>query len=73
MGWTVLVHQDPKDPSYYWATVRELPGLVTEAKTLGELRRNVAEAIELYLPPDEAPADSSGPVVHTLEAAVIVQ
>ena len=33
----------------YWAEVPALPGCFTEAETLQELRRNLREAIELYL------------------------
>jgi predicted RNase H-like HicB family nuclease len=37
----------------YWAEVPALPGCFTQAETLAELRRNVREAVELYL--DAAP------------------
>lgn len=73
MPFTVLVHQDPSDPTYYWATVRELPGLVTQGNTLEELKENVADAIELYLSPDEPFHDRSGPVVAELEAEIVIQ
>ncbi len=33
----------------YWAEVPALPGCFTEAETLQELRRNLRDAIELYL------------------------
>lgn len=33
----------------YWAEVPALPGCFTEADTLAALRRNVREAIQLYL------------------------
>jgi predicted RNase H-like HicB family nuclease len=74
MPWTVLVHQDPKDKSYYWATVKELPGLVTQGDTMEELKKNVADAIECHLTGmAESISDHSGPVIKTLEAEVLVR
>ena len=33
----------------FWAEVPSLPGCVTQGETMGELRSNLHEAIELYL------------------------
>ena len=42
----------------YWAEVPALPGCVTQAETMPELRRNLREAIEGWL---EAGAPESAP------------
>ncbi len=42
----------------YWAEVPALPGCVTQAETMAELRRNLREAIEGWLEagtPESAP------------------
>lgn len=44
---TVVVERD--EDGYYVATVAELPGCHTQARTLEELMRRVEEAIRLYL------------------------
>ncbi len=36
----------------YWAEVPSLPGCVTQGETLGELRANLREAIDLWLSVD---------------------
>ena len=46
-SFTVLVHE--AEEGGYWAEVPELPGCVSQGETLDELRRNVAEAIDLCL------------------------
>ena len=53
----------------YWAEVPALPGCVTQAETMPELRRNLREAIEGWL---EAGAPESAPDQETeiLELAV---
>jgi len=33
----------------FWAEVPSLPGCVTQGETIGELRSNLQEVIELYL------------------------
>jgi predicted RNase H-like HicB family nuclease len=42
-----LIHR--AEEGGYWAEVPALPGCFTQAETLAELRRNVREAVELYL------------------------
>ncbi|MEL7665533.1 MAG: type II toxin-antitoxin system HicB family antitoxin [Methanosarcina mazei] len=44
---TVVIEQD--EDGIYVASVPELPGCHTQAKTLDELNRRIKEAIELYL------------------------
>ena len=44
---SVLVERD--EDGYYVASVPELPGCHTQARTLDELTSRVKEAIELYL------------------------
>ena len=47
MKFSVLVERD--EDRYYIASVPELPGCHTQAKTLDELTNRIKEAIELYL------------------------
>jgi len=51
----VVVERD--EDGYYVASVPELPGCHTQAKTLDELRRRVEEAIKLYLEVEKGAAD----------------
>ena len=50
---TVIIERDPAGG--YVAAVAELPGCLTQGETLRELRRNVKEAIGLYLEGPDAP------------------
>ncbi len=54
------------DDEVYWASVRELPGCITQATSLPELRRNLDDAISLYLEPIEDPA----PYLEGLDDAI---
>ena len=47
MKFAVIVERD--EDGYYVASVPELPGCHTQAKTLDELMKRVREAIEAYL------------------------
>jgi predicted RNase H-like HicB family nuclease len=47
LKFAVLVEKD--EDGYYLASVPELPGCHTQAKTLDELARRIKEAIEAYL------------------------
>jgi len=47
LKFAVLVEKD--EDGYYLASVPELPGCHTQAKTLDELTRRIKEAIEAYL------------------------
>jgi len=51
----VLVERD--EDGYYIASVPELPGCHTQARTLDELTGRVKEAIELYLETEGAKAE----------------
>ena len=44
---TVIIEKD--EDGYYVASVAELPGCHTQAKSLDELNKRIKEAIELYL------------------------
>jgi predicted RNase H-like HicB family nuclease len=48
---SVLVERD--EDGYYIASVPELPGCHTQARTLDELTSRIKEAIELYLETEE--------------------
>jgi len=50
MEFSVLVERD--EDGYYIASVPELPGCHTQAKTLDQLTSRIKEAIELYLEAD---------------------
>ncbi len=54
------------DDDVYWASVRELPGCITEASSLPELRFNLVDAISLYLEPSGDPA----PYLEELDLAI---
>ena len=47
MKFAVIVERD--EDGYYVASVPELPGCHTQAKTLDELMKRIKEAIEAYL------------------------
>lgn len=47
MKFAVMVEKD--ESGYYVASVPELPGCHTQAKTLDELNKRIKEAIEAYL------------------------
>jgi predicted RNase H-like HicB family nuclease len=51
----VVIERD--EDGYYVASVPELPGCHTQAKTLDELRRRIEEAIKLYLEVEKEVAD----------------
>ena len=44
---------EPSDEGGYTAYVPTLPGCISEGDTVDEAMRNIREAIELYLEPDE--------------------
>ncbi|MCJ7739992.1 type II toxin-antitoxin system HicB family antitoxin [Candidatus Microgenomates bacterium] len=47
----IILEQD--EDGYYIASVPELPGCHTQAKTLEKVRNRIKEAIDLYLDPEE--------------------
>ena len=48
--YNAIVHEEE---GRYWAEVPDLPGCVTEADTLDELKKMLQEAISLYLEDDD--------------------
>ena len=60
---------EPSDEGGYTALVPALPGCISEGDTREETLRNIQEAIELYLDPEEADADY-GDKAEVLEVAV---
>ncbi len=51
----IVVERD--EDGYYVASVPELPGCHTQAKTLDELRARIEKAIKLYLEVEKGAAD----------------
>jgi predicted RNase H-like HicB family nuclease len=47
LKFSVVIEKD--EDGYYVASVSELPGCHTQAKTLDELMERIREAVELYL------------------------
>ena len=43
----------------YWAEVPSLPGCLTQAETMDELKANLREAIELWLSVDDKATESN--------------
>ena len=63
---TIVIEKEPEDPGYY-AHCPELPGCVSGGATLEETRRNIEEAIQLYLESlleDGIPLPESASDVH---------
>lgn len=52
MTFRVLIEYDPETDSYS-AVCPELPGCASAGRTEQEARRNIEEAIRLYLEPDD--------------------
>ena len=55
------------DEGGYTVSVPALPGCISEGDTLEEARRNIREAIELYLDPAEEPEPAPGRIVEEIE------
>jgi len=51
---------EPSDEGGYTVYVPALPGCISEGDNLDEARRNIREAIELYLEPVEEPVLPEG-------------
>ncbi len=51
-----IIHQ--AEEGGFWAEVPSLPGCVTQAETMAELKTNLHEAIELWLSVDDEPTQS---------------
>ncbi len=63
---TLKVLYEPSDEGGYTVYVPALPGCISEGDTLDEARRNIQEAIELYLEPAEEPAAPPGGLVEEI-------
>jgi predicted RNase H-like HicB family nuclease len=61
MKFAVVVEKD--EDGYYVASVPELPGCHTQAKTLDELMRRIREAIEVYLESEGVKATAPSGIV----------
>jgi predicted RNase H-like HicB family nuclease len=57
---------EPSDEGGYSVYVPELPGCISEGDTLDEARRNIREAIDLYLEPVEEEPLREGVVIEEL-------
>jgi predicted RNase H-like HicB family nuclease len=57
---------EPSDEGGYTAFVPALPGCISEGDTLDEARRNIREAIELYLETVEEPLPPEGGIVEEI-------
>ena len=57
---------EASDEGGYTVYVPALPGCVSEGDTLDDARRNIREAIELYLEPDEEPCAPQNGLVEEL-------
>ena len=66
----IVVERD--EDGYYVASVPELPGCHTQAKTLDELRTRIEEAIKLYLEVEKGAIDITTEFigVHVVEVSV---
>lgn len=62
-----LIHK--AEEGGYWAEVPALPGCVTQGETMEEIRRNLAEAVELWLEAGELDPEAD-PEAQVLELAV---
>ena len=51
---------EPSEEGGYTVVVPALPGCISEGDTLEEARRNIREAIELFLEPAEEPRVPEG-------------
>ena len=57
---------EPSDEGGYTVHVPALPGCISEGDTLEDARRNIREAIELYLEPADEPILSQGGFVEEI-------
>ncbi|MGA2621700.1 MAG: type II toxin-antitoxin system HicB family antitoxin [Thermoguttaceae bacterium] len=55
---------EPSEEGGYTVFVPALPGCISEGDTLEDARRNIREAIALYLEPVEQPVPPAGGVVE---------
>jgi predicted RNase H-like HicB family nuclease len=64
----VVVHEE--ETGGYWAEVPAIPGCATQGDTLGELLRNVREAVQGCLSVEISPAPEDDGRTQVMEIAV---
>ena len=57
---------EPSDEGGYTAIVPALPDCISEGDTLKAARKNIREAIELYLEPGDEPTPPDGGLVEEI-------
>ncbi len=57
---------EPSEDGGYTVHVPALPGCITEGESLDDTRRNILEAISLYLEPTGEPAPAVGALVEEI-------
>ncbi len=67
----IVIEQD--DDGYYIASVPELPGCHTQAKSLDELQKRIIEAIELYIEVDKNRLEKSIKFVGIQKVEIIFE
>jgi len=53
MKFKVIIREDPEDEGWYNASVPALKGCHSQGRSVEEAVKNIKEAIELYLEPEE--------------------
>jgi len=53
MKFKVMIKEDPEDKGWYNASVPSLKGCHSQGRSVEEAVKNIKEAIELYLEPEE--------------------
>jgi len=64
----IAIHTEPAGG--FWAEVPALPGCVSQGETMAELKKNIREAIALYLEVLRDEGRQAEPDVQILEVAV---
>jgi len=67
----IVIEQD--ENGYYVASVPELPGCHTQAKSLDELQKRIIEAIELYIEVDKNWLEKSTKFVGIQKVEIIFE
>lgn len=62
----VKIVYEPSDEGGFTAYVPSLPGCISEGDTLEDARKNIREALALYLEPTEEPVTPIGGCVEEL-------
>ncbi len=53
-----------KGEEYYIGTIKEIPGVITQGKTIAETKENVMDALELYLEAMESESELENVVLE---------